>query len=65
MPIYEYKCKTCGHTTEKLRSFREADEAAPCEKCQGETKRTISKTSFILSGGGWASDGYSSSGSSS
>ncbi len=29
--------------------------------CSGQVRRLISKTSFLLKGGGWASDGYSDS----
>tara|TARA_R110000824_G_scaffold68263_9_gene176745 strand:- start:1887 stop:2078 length:192 start_codon:yes stop_codon:yes gene_type:complete len=62
MPIYEYRCKdeNCGKTTEKLQRISDSEKPPPeCPECKGETKRLISKTSFQLKGGGWASDGYS------
>ena len=31
---------------------------SPALPCGGESKRVISKTSFVLKGGGWAKDGY-------
>jgi len=64
MPIYEYKCVECGQVTEVLvRSMTDktAEEPVVCTKseCAGQATRTVSRTSFTLKGGGWASDGYS------
>ena len=62
MPFYEYKCPKCGHEIEELQGY---DDPPPeCEKCKEKKKsvkmkRLISKTSFILKGGGWYKDGYS------
>ena len=59
MPIREYECPECGHRWESME--RSAD--APAKECPdcGSPKvvRLISRTSFRLRGGGWASDGYS------
>ncbi len=42
MPIYEYKCKTCEHAFETLRSMRD-ESPAPCPTCGGEeTMRLLS-----------------------
>lgn len=30
MPIYEYRCRACGHTTEELRSLGRADDPVDC-----------------------------------
>lgn len=62
MPIYEYECKTCGKrveveqriTAEPLTTHRECAETP----CDGDVKRLITRTSFILKGRGWAKDGY-------
>jgi len=61
MPIYEYKCKdeACAEITEKMRSVKDRDDPLPCPKCNSDTKKIVSKGSFQLEGGGWASDGYS------
>ena len=67
MPIYEYKCVECGQVMEVLvrhsdiASGKHNEEALVCTKseCAGQVKRTLSRTSFTLKGGGWASDGYS------
>lgn len=61
MPVYEYECKACGHHWEAIQSINE-EALKDCPKCTAEeAKRLISGgTAFILVGGGWASDGYSS-----
>lgn len=60
MPTYEYRCEKCGHEFE--REQRITDE--PLKKCpscrSARAKRLISATSFVLKGGGWYSDLYSS-----
>ncbi len=60
MPTYEYRCDKCGHEFE--REQRITDD--PVKKCPGcrsaRVKRLISATSFVLKGGGWYSDLYSS-----
>ena len=58
MPIYEYRCGECWLTTEHLRSLADRDRAVRCPSCDEPAKRTISRTSFALKGGGWYADGY-------
>lgn len=61
MPTYLYKCETHGEF-EEVHSIKE--ELQECPKCKEEGKvssppqRLITGTSFILVGGGWASEGY-------
>lgn len=59
MPVYEYKCEACQNEWEETQKI--TDEALKtCPSCKKETaKRLISNTSFILTGGGWAKEGYS------
>ena len=59
MPVYEYECQKCGKRTEKIQKITE-DSFKECfeEKCIGKLKKLISRTSFVLKGGGWAADGY-------
>jgi len=60
MPLYEQKCRKCGHSFDILVSFSEGAKAVPCPKCDApQTKRVFSRTSFSLKGDGWAKDGYS------
>jgi len=62
MPTYEYGCTICGNEWEQVQRITEAPVEV-CPKC-GKTgaHRLISAgTNFILKGGGWYSDLYSSS----
>ena len=58
MPIYEYACKGCGHEFEREQRISEA----PLKKCPScgalKARRQISRTSFVLKGGGWYNDLY-------
>lgn len=61
MPVYEYAC-VCGERFEEMRTVEKRDEPIECPKhtTPGEhrTIRVVSLTSFALTGGGWAKDGY-------
>ena len=60
MPVYEYQCAACGHEFEREQRISE-DPIKKCPKCgKSKAKRLISRTSFVLKGGGWYGDLYSS-----
>jgi putative FmdB family regulatory protein len=62
MPIYEYRCASCGHELELMQKI--SDPApAPCPKCGNPAplEKLLSRSSFQLKGGGWYSDLYASS----
>jgi putative FmdB family regulatory protein len=59
VPTYEYACESCGTFDLEQRITEPARES--CDKCGGPVKRLISRSSFSLRGGGWYSDGYTSS----
>ena len=62
MPIYEYACGKCGHEFEAEQRITDAPIKS-CPACRSrKVKKLISQTSFVLKGGGWYSDLYSSSG---
>mgnify|MGYP000993838894 CR=1 FL=1 len=49
MPMYEYRCQTCGNTFEQLRRFSDADRDLECPDCKSTAvKRLIS--SFAAAG---------------
>lgn len=50
MPIYEFHCKRCEATQEKLRSFDTRDDTLLCQNCSGITKR-VQVTRFGVTGG--------------
>ncbi len=44
MPIYEYKCKTCGATFDVQQSVESRDNETPCPICNSkDTERVISQ----------------------
>ena len=62
MPTYEYVCTSCENQWEEIQKISEPS-LTDCPKCKNATaKRQISGGSFILKGGGWYADLYSSSG---
>jgi putative FmdB family regulatory protein len=60
MPTYEYECQKCGKHFEYFQSMSEPRKTT-CEACGGALERLISPSGFILKGGGWYKDLYSSS----
>jgi len=42
MPIYEYICPGCDLKFELLRRLSQADDGAPCPRCQNTAKRILS-----------------------
>ncbi len=64
MPIYEYRCQSCGKELEVTQRITE-DPLALCPSCGGRLQRLISNTGFILKGTGWYATDYARKGSSS
>jgi putative FmdB family regulatory protein len=61
VPTYEYRCTACDNEWEELQKISEPPVEI-CPKCSQKTaKRQISGGNFILKGGGWYADLYSSS----
>ena len=62
MPIYEYACQKCESEFEVEQRITDGPIKS-CPRCKSKkVKRLISRTSFVLKGGGWYSDLYSSPG---
>jgi putative FmdB family regulatory protein len=62
MPIYEYACEKCESEFEVEQRITDGPIKS-CPRCKSrKVKRLISRTSFVLKGGGWYSDLYSSPG---
>lgn len=53
MPIYEFRCQSCGNEFEKLVSF--SDTSVPgCPACQSaDVKRQIAAPAIHFKGSGW------------
>lgn len=52
MPIYEYRCRKCGHEFEEWQKITDPP-VEKCTMCGGRASRLISQSSFILKGTGW------------
>lgn len=59
MPMYEYSCSKCGNHMETIQKLSDPP-LTKCPSCGGTIARLISPTAFVLKGGGWYKDGYSS-----
>ncbi len=57
MPLYEYRCLKCNHLMEVLQKHDDPP-IRRCEVCSGKVEKQISRTSFLLKGGGWFDQGY-------
>jgi putative FmdB family regulatory protein len=36
MPLYEYRCRQCGHRFEVLQRLGEGGDGVPCPQCQAQ-----------------------------
>jgi putative FmdB family regulatory protein len=63
VPLYEYRCKQCGHQFEKIQSFSAPDEKK-CPVCRGEVERLISAPAIQFKGAGWYVTDYAGKGGS-
>lgn len=53
MPIYEYRCESCGHELEKMQKVSDAP-LTDCPACgRPNLKKVISPVGFRLKGSGW------------
>lgn len=65
MPLYDYRCLTCGYEEEVLQSSSD-EHLTDCPKCKAaDFKRQVAAPSFAFKGGGWYKDLYGSATSSS
>jgi putative FmdB family regulatory protein len=61
MPLYEYKCQSCGEIFEIIQKF--SDEPLKVhEKCGGPVERLISRSALQFKGTGWYVTDYGGSG---
>ena len=68
MPVYEYRCRTCGHQFDIQQSFTD-DALTECPECRGELRKVFAAVGISFKGSGFyktdSRAGSSSSGSSS
>ena len=53
MPIYAFRCETCGHAFDRLQKLSDPDPRE-CPECGAQTvKRQVTAPAFRLAGSGW------------
>ncbi len=57
MPLYEYKCHSCGKKFEVIQKFSDEPLKTHAE-CGGEVERLLSAPAFHLKGTGWYATDY-------
>jgi putative FmdB family regulatory protein len=57
MPLYEYKCRSCGKIFEVIAKFSDPPLTKHAE-CGGEVERLASAPAFHLKGTGWYATDY-------
>ena len=62
MPLYEYRCTSCGHQQEFLQKLSDAPMSV-CTACGKETfSKLLSAAGFQLKGSGWYATDFKNSG---
>src|SRR5260221_4619073 len=61
MPLYEYKCHSCGEKFEIIQKFSDTPLAVH-DKCGGAVERLISPSALKFKGSGWYVTDYAGSG---
>ena len=62
MPIYEYRCESCGHQFEALQKMSDAP-LTECRACGAlALKKLVSAAAFKLKGSGWYETDFKNSG---
>ena len=62
MPIYGYRCRSCGHEFEILQKMSDAP-LKTCPKCSGELQKLLYPAGMIFKGSGFYSTDYKGSSS--
>jgi putative FmdB family regulatory protein len=53
MPVYEYRCRSCGHETEEVQPMG-SGPPGPCPECGGELRRRYGRVGVRFSGWGFS-----------
>jgi putative FmdB family regulatory protein len=62
MPIYEYRCESCGHQKEHLQKMSDAP-LSTCPACGKESyTKLLSAAGFQLKGSGWYATDFKNGG---
>ena len=61
MPLYEYRCTSCGYGFEKIQNFS-AEPERECPKCHGVLIRPVTAPALRFAGAGWYVNDYAGKG---
>ncbi len=61
MPLYEYQCKSCHTTTERIQKFSDPPLTV-CPHCGGELEQLLSAPAVQFKGAGWYVTDYARKG---
>ena len=59
MPIYGYRCRTCGHEFEVLQKMSDT-QLKTCPKCSGQLAKIVYPAGVVYKGSGYYSTDYKS-----
>ncbi len=62
MPLYVYRCDTCGHEVERLQKFSDPP-LTTCERCGGTLEKVLFPPGLQFKGTGWYVTDYARKGS--
>ncbi len=57
MPLYEYRCASCGKKIEIIQKFSD-DPLTSCEECGGKLEKLMSAPAIRFKGSGWYVNDY-------
>lgn len=62
MPIYEFRCESCGQDFDRLQKMSDPDPTV-CPNChhKGKVRRQVTAPAFRLAGTGWYETDFKSS----
>ena len=60
MPIYGYRCRTCGHEFEVLQKMSDTP-LKTCPKCSGQLAKIVYPAGIVYKGSGYYSTDYKGS----
>ena len=61
MPIYGYRCRSCGHEFEVLQKMSDAP-LKTCPKCSGQLAKIVYAAGIVYKGSGYYSTDYKNGG---
>jgi len=60
MPMYDYKCKECGHKFEELVFSSAPDDSIICPECKQENAERLLCAPMVMTGGSSSSGSFNS-----